>query len=338
MQVAIVILNYNGRPYLEKFLPSVITHSGNNEIIVADNCSTDDSVEFLEKNYPNIRLILNAKNGGFSWGYNEALKLIDSEYYILLNSDVEVTRNWIDPIIRLLQSNPNIGAVQPKILSYQNKSEFEYAGAAGGFIDKFGFPFCKGRIFQSMETDNGQYDDTYEVFWASGACMFIRSKVFHSLKGFDNDFFAHMEEIDLCWRMHNAGYEVYYSGQSKVYHVGGGTLHKSNPRKTYLNFRNGLSMLIKNCSISDLLTKLPIRIVFDISASIKFIFADSIMDGLAVIKAHVYFWLLLPKNLLKRRDIKFQKMQMKKINSIYQHSIVLDHFARKIKNYQDLKH
>lgn len=337
MQVSIVILNYNGREHLEQFLPSVVAFSGDHHIVVADNCSTDDSIEFLESNYPDVQIIKNSMNGGYSWGYNQALQQIDSEYFILLNSDVEVTENWIHPIIGMMESNANIGAAQPKILSYSNKDEFEYAGAAGGYLDKYGYPFCKGRLFQSLEKDNGQYDDSYPIFWASGACLFIRSKVFHELGGFDNDFFAHMEEIDLCWRIHNAGYVIKYYGKAKVYHVGGGTLHKSNPRKTYLNFRNGLSLLVKNYNIGDLMLKLPVRILFDMVATAKFLLFDSFRDGLAVIKAHFHFWAMLPKNLGKRRTIKLKRKKTKEFSTIYQESVVIAHYARKAKTFNDLR-
>lgn len=337
MQVSIVILNYNGRNYLEKFLPSVIEYSGNHQIIIADNCSTDDSVQFLKENYPSIRVIHNSRNGGYSWGYNEALKQIDSEYYVLLNSDVEVTRGWIDPIMDLMAHDSSIGAIQPKILSFNQKNKFEYAGAAGGYIDKYGFPFCKGRIFQELEIDNGQFNGNYEIFWASGACLFLRSEVFHELGGFDNDFFAHMEEIDLCWRMHNANNKVMYCGMSSVYHVGGGTLHKSNPKKTYLNFRNGLSLLLKNYSQSDLFLKLPVRLLFDFLAALKFIFTDSFHDGVAVLKAHLHFWWIFPKNLQKRKKMGLKKKKSIQIPEIYNNSIVIDHFFKKIRSYNDLR-
>lgn len=248
-KTAVVILNWNGRKFLKKFLPDVIKFSKKDaEVIVADNASTDDSVAVLKADFPEIRIIENKSNGGFAKGYNQALKLIDAEYYILLNSDIEVTENWINPVIELMESDKNIAACQPKIRSYHEKEKFEYAGAAGGFIDKFGYPFCRGRIFQSLEEDKGQYDDTVEIFWATGAALFIRAELYHKLGGMDDDFFAHMEEIDLCWRLKNEGYKIMYCPKSTVYHVGGGTLPTSSSWKTYLNFRNNFFLIYKNHS------------------------------------------------------------------------------------------
>ena len=284
-KTAVVILNWNGRSFLEKFLPDVIRHSSAAEVIVADNASTDDSVSFLQTNFPSVRIIQNASNSGYTGGYNEALVHVDAEYFVLLNSDVEVTANWIEPIIQLMDSDKTIGACQPKILSYYHRDEFEYAGAGGGFIDRYGYPFCRGRIFNSMEKDEGQYNDTREVFWATGACMFVRSKVFRELKGLDNRFFAHMEEIDLCWRMHRHGHKVYYCGSSTIYHVGGGTLSKNNPRKTYLNFRNNLLMIHKN-SGSRKTSIFLFRLIFDIVAALKFLISNGYADFSAVFKAH----------------------------------------------------
>jgi GT2 family glycosyltransferase len=247
MKTAVVILNWNGRNFLETFLPSVLEYSARcADVIVADNASTDDSVAFLQEHYPQIRIIEHPKNGGFSKGYNDALKQIDAEYYILLNSDVEVTPNWITPVIEMMDADPSIAACQPKLRSFEDRSQFEYAGAAGGFIDAYGYPFCRGRIFDVLEEDRGQYDDACEVFWATGACLFVRADLYHALGGLDEDFFAHMEEIDFCWRLKNNGHKVMYCPDSTVYHVGGGALPKSSPRKTYLNFRNNLALLVKN--------------------------------------------------------------------------------------------
>jgi GT2 family glycosyltransferase len=241
--VAIVILNYNGKHYLEKFLPSVIASTyANKKIVVADNASTDDSILFIRTNYPGVEVILNAGNYGYARGYNEALKHVTADYYVLLNSDVEVTRGWIQPIVSLMESNKMIGACQPKLLAYHDKKLFEYAGACGGWIDKFGYPFSRGRVFEECEEDKGQYDSTENIFWASGAALFVRANVYHSLKGLDEYFFAHQEEIDFCWRLQLAGCMVMACPQSVVYHVGGGTLPKGE-RKVYLNFRNNLVML-----------------------------------------------------------------------------------------------
>jgi GT2 family glycosyltransferase len=328
---AVVILNYNGQKYLTDFLPSVISHSGNTDIYVADNASTDDSLSVLRNNFPSIKIIQLAENQGFAQGYNEALEEImcnsilqnrnNYEYYILLNSDVEVTENWIEPVIDLMESNPNIAACQPKIKSFQEKTHFEYAGAAGGYIDRLGYPFCRGRIFQNLEEDLGQYNDNVEVFWATGACMFVRANVFHEVGGFDGDFFAHMEEIDLCWRMKHAGYQIFTCGESEVYHVGGGTLHKSNPRKTFLNFRNGLAMLYKNHPDKGLYKTVLTRLILDGVAGAKFLFFDNWQDCVAVIKAHFNFyanishWHKKRKRIQKRNDLG----QISKQNVVWQH-------------------
>ena len=326
-EVAVVILNYNGKDYLEKFLPSVTQESGDCQVIIADNCSTDDSVNFLRTSYPSLRIIEIPNNKGFSAGYNYALNLIQSKYYVLLNSDVEVTPNWIRPVFEMMEQDDSIAAAQPKILSYHNKNVFEYAGAAGGFIDFLGYPFCRGRIFDSLERDSGQYDDIKETFWATGACLFVRADVYHELGGLDDDFFAHMEEIDLCWRIHSAGYKVMYYGHSTVYHVGGGTLHKSNPKKTYLNFRNGLSLLFKNYSTLHLFTRLPLRILLDLIAATKFIFDGSYQDGVAVLKALFHFIWKTPSNLKKRKVVQ----GLSKVNSdgfLFTQSIVYQYFIR----------
>jgi GT2 family glycosyltransferase len=326
-KVAIVILNYNGQGFLEKFLPSVIQNSQGHEVIVADNASTDNSVAFLTQNYPAIRLIQLPNNGGFTGGYNEALRQIEATYYVLLNSDIEVTPNWVDPIIELMDANPNISACQPKMRDYYKPDYFEYAGAAGGYIDWLGYPFCRGRIFDTCEIDNGQYDDAREVFWATGACMFVRADVFHELGGFDTKFFAHMEEIDLCWRMKNAGYQVYYSPASTVYHVGGGTLHKSNPRKTFLNYRNGLAMMYKNLPANQLFTTIFARLVLDGVSGIKFLLAGSFKDIWAILKAHFAFYGMIPK--LKRNS-------PKQLKDIYPKSIVFEYFLRGKKRFGEL--
>ncbi|WP_394991538.1 glycosyltransferase family 2 protein [Emticicia sp.] len=318
--IAVVILNYNGRIFLEKFLPSVINNADGCEIIVADNASTDDSVEFLKSTYPEIRLIQLTDNQGFAGGYNETLNQVSAEYYVLLNSDVEVTPNWIRPIIDLMSANKLIAACQPKIRSFHQKTHFEYAGAAGGYIDWLGYPFCRGRIFDFYEEDLGQYNDTKEVFWATGACMFVRADVFHSLGGFDTNFFAHMEEIDLCWRMKNAGKRIFYCSNSVVFHVGGGTLHKSNPRKTFLNYRNGLSMLYKNLPANKLVSTLLLRLILDGISGIKLLIGGSFSDFWAVIKAHFAFYAMIPK--LKRNS-------PKTVSHIYQKSIVWEYFVKR---------
>lgn len=326
-KVAIVILNYNGQGFLEKFLPSVIKNSEGYEIVVADNASTDNSVEFIKNNYPHIRLIQLLFNGGFTGGYNQALAQIEAEYYVLLNSDIEVTPNWVTPLIELMDADPTIAACQPKLRDYYKPTHFEYAGAAGGYIDWLGYPFCRGRIFDACEVDNGQYDDAREVFWATGACMFVRAAVFRQLGGFDTQFFAHMEEIDLCWRMKNAGYKVYYSPASTVYHVGGGTLHKSNPRKTFLNYRNGLAMMYKNLPSGQLFSTIFMRLVLDGVSGVKLFLDGSFKDVWAILKAHFAFYGMIPK--LERKSPKVLK-------DIYPKSIVLAYFLKKKKTYSEL--
>ena len=307
-KIAVVILNYNGKSFLEKFLPSVIQNSDNHTIVVADNASTDDSIGFMKTTYPEVRLIEMEKNTGFSQGYNLALKEIEAEYYVLLNSDVEVTPQWLQPLAEFMDTHPQVAACQPKIKAYHNKTHFEYAGAAGGFIDKLGYPFCRGRVFDDVEADEGQYNDNKEVFWATGACMFVRSSLYWQLEGLDNDFFAHMEEIDLCWRFKNAGYQIYYVGASEVYHVGGGTLHKSNPRKTFLNFRNNLILLYKNLPARKLWFILWLRFWLDGIALLRFLLKKQWGDAGAVSKAYwqfytsVRFW---KKNVKKPKTLQF---------------------------------
>jgi hypothetical protein len=273
-KVSVVILNYNGKNWLEQFLPNVIANTTypNAEIIIADNASTDDSLAFLKTNFPNLRIVINKKNTGYAGGYNEALLQIESDYYVLLNSDVEVTPNWIEHVMHFMLQDKLMVACQPKILSYHEKDTFEYAGAAGGFLDKYGYPFCRGRIFDTCEKDTGQYNKNDEILWASGACLFIHAKTFHAVGGLDADFFAHMEEIDLCWRLNNLGYKVGYCANSSVYHVGGGTLHKSNPKKTFLNFRNNRILLHKNLS-KDELKSIENR--------------RNVLDGIALFKAAI---------------------------------------------------
>ncbi len=303
-KLAIVILNYNGRHYLQKFLPTVMKYASNYPVYVADNHSSDQSLSFLGKEFPTIQILSFEKNYGFSEGYNRALNQIEAEYFILLNSDVEVTSGWLDPLLFLMDKNPSIAACQPKLLQYDDRNRFEYAGAAGGFIDWLGYPFCRGRIFKTMERDFGQYDDTCPVFWASGACMMVRSSVFKDLGGFDPDFFAHMEEIDLCWRMKLTGYQIYYCGESVIYHVGGGTLHESDPFKTYLNFRNSLITLIKNSTWQGLLLKLIIRFLFDSVACLKFLLFDPSGNSGAVIRANYHVYRKLRYHVKKRARIK----------------------------------
>jgi GT2 family glycosyltransferase len=322
-KLAVVILNYNGSHYLQKFLPAVLSHSSNYPVYVADNFSTDNSITLLKEQFPSVRLLEFDKNYGFSEGYNLALNNISATYYMLLNSDVEVTAGWLDPLVKLLDSNPQIAACQPKLLQYHNRNHFEYAGAAGGFIDRYGYPFCRGRLFRTMERDYGQYDDTRSVFWASGACMLIRSAVFRESGGFDRDFFAHMEEIDLCWRLQLSGYEVWYCGESVVYHVGGGTLPESNPLKTYLNFRNSLITLIKNSREKDLYRRLVIRGLLDIAACLRFLFFESAGNFLAVLRANYHVYKKFRYHMRKRKKT---ERKMHKLHNVYPRSVVFSYY------------
>ncbi len=285
-KAAVVILNYNGVHHLEEFLPSVVKHSGNHSIIVVDNGSTDESVAFLNKHYSQVKLIEFKDNHGYCGGYNKAISQIEEEYLILLNSDIEVTGNWIDPVLELMDSNSEIAAAQPRILSYRQKEYFEYAGAAGGMMDKYGYPFCKGRIFQHLEKDESQYTGSYPIFWATGACLFIKKQAFELVGGFDASYFAHMEEIDLCWRLQHKGFKIFYCGESSIYHLGGGTLDYNNPRKTFLNFRNNLRTLIKNLPESERQKILRIRFFLDMVAAIQFLLKGQTKLATAVVKAY----------------------------------------------------
>lgn len=336
MKVAVVILNWNGKNFLEKFLPSVIScNSSFAEIIIADNASTDDSVSFLKNNYPNIQIIQNTTNGGFAKGYNDALKEVKAEYYVLLNSDVEVTPGWLDAIIKLMDADTSIAACQPKLKEYNNKNYFEYAGAAGGFIDKYGYPFCRGRILENIEEDKGQYNDLREVFWATGACLFVRAECYHKVGGFDEDFFAHMEEIDLCWRLKNNGYKIMYCPDSLVYHVGGGTLNKISPLKTFLNFRNNLILIFKNHPPEYFILKLLTRFVLDGIAGLKFLLSGQFPHFIAVIKAHFSFYGSLGRTLKKRKHLKKQIVQYT-TTAVYLHSIVVDFYIRGKKTFKEI--
>lgn len=333
-RVAVVILNYNSKGFLEKFLPGVIEHSPHAEVIVADNQSTDNSVPFLKEEFPDIRLIINEENGGFAKGYNDALKQVKAEYYVLLNSDIEVTPNWIEPCIQLLDSDKNIAAVQPKILAYADKERFEHAGAAGGFLDTDFYPFCQGRIFEQTELDKNQYNQNKEVFWATGACLFIRSGAYHEVEGLDEDFFAHMEEIDMCWRLKSRGHQIYYCPNSTIYHVGGGTLSYQNPRKTFLNFRNSLYMVTKNYE-GILFMKLIKRLILDGIAASVFLLKFQGRHFAAVFKAHIKFYGQLRKFLKKRKKEKIARTQKVTVGT-YKRSIIVQRFLGGKKSFQEL--
>jgi len=301
-RVAVLILNYNGEQHLKKFLPSLIANSLGCEVIVGDNDSTDNSLELLENDFPEIRIIKLDKNYGYAGGYNKLIEQLDNEYIALVNSDIEATQGWITPLVSILDSNTNVAAVQPKIRSYNNREKFEYAGAGGGYMDQYGYPFCRGRVFDAVEEDEGQYNDTCDVFWASGACFVIRKSVFDEFHGFDDAFFAHMEEIDLCWQINNAGYRIKYCGESIVYHLGGGTLSYANPRKTYLNFRNGWMMLMKNLPDDRRAKLLFARWWLDIAGFFFFLIRFQFKNAYAVIEAHIYIWRNLGMIQLKRSE------------------------------------
>jgi GT2 family glycosyltransferase len=336
-RVAVVILNYNGRDYLRQFLPSVIQHSGQADVIVADNKSTDDSVLILEREFPQVTIIHIPSNLGYAGGYNYALRQVVAEFFVLLNSDVEVTDGWLNPIIATFDNHSEVAAIQPKILSFHHRAMFEYAGAGGGFIDSLGYPFCRGRLFSTLEPDRGQFNDQRPIFWASGACLFIRAQTFGSLGGFNEDFFAHMEEIDLCWRIQRAGQKVFYEGRSTVYHVGGGTLSASNPRKTYLNFRNGLSLLIYHLPFSQLLWKLPVRLALDWLAALQFL-SSNWRDSLAIGKAHYHFLKRLRKDVEKRASLTDTLGAPKTTyDQLYSRLLIIDYYLLKRKLFSDLK-
>ncbi|MBU2946700.1 glycosyltransferase family 2 protein [Zobellia uliginosa] len=330
MRIAVVILNWNGEVLLERYLPSVMQHSGDAEIYVVDNASTDGSVSFIRNNYPSVKIVQNSENGGFTKGYNDGLKHIDADVYCLLNSDIEVTEDWLPPIQEVFSKNNEIAIVQPKILDLMRPDHFEYAGAGGGFIDKLGYPFCRGRIFQDLEKDNGQYNDITEIFWATGACMFIRKEVFWSLNGFDEHYFAHQEEVDLCWRAKNEGHKVFYVGTSKVYHLGGSTLSNMNPKKTYLNFRNTLFSITKNLPRRTALSIIILRLLLDGIAAVRFIFQFRFKHCLAILRAHLSFYKHFNKMYKRREKANFIQKYY------YTKSIVWQHFVHHVKKFNDL--
>ena len=335
--VAVVILNWNGKSWLQKFLPNIVNYFPDYaQLYIADNASTDDSIDFIKNNYTSIQIIQFKENYGFAKGYNEALKNLKEDVYILLNSDIEVKSDWISPIINFMNLNPNAGACQPKILDQKNNDLFEYAGASGGYIDYLGFPYCRGRIFNEIEIDEGQYDSVTTIFWATGACMFVRNEIYWEAGGLDEDYFAHMEEIDLCWRIQKLNYQIYAVPQSVVYHVGGGTLNKYSSKKTYLNFRNNLITLIKNANYNFFVITIIYKLILDGIAGIKFIFDGQFKHTLAVIKAHfaVYFQF---KKILRKRKIIHQKTKNKTLKTIYPKSVVWKHFVNGMNTFNQLQ-
>ena len=332
--VAIVILNWNGKHYLEQFLPFVLsTDYPNYKVVIADNASSDNSIQFLKTTYPHLEVIKLVKNFGFAKGYNEALKKITADYYVLLNSDVETTTGWLTPMIQLLEKNKDYAACQPKILMHKNKALFEYAGAAGGWLDAYGYPFARGRVFDICEEDKGQYNDVAEVFWASGSSLVIRSEVFHQMKGFDEYFFAHQEEIDLCWRMQLSGYKIFCCPQAVVYHIGGGTLPRGNSKKTFLNFRNNQIMLAKNLPRSEKWWKIPFRMMLDIISAVKGLLSGDGGYFVAIFRAHVGFikWIFTEK-----RANKLKRKKLVQLRGLYKGNIAWQHFAKKKNRFSDI--
>ena len=334
-KVAVVILNWNGQKFLGQFLPGVVASSYPNlEVIVGDNASSDDSVKFLRNNFPSVRVIENKQNYGFTGGYNRVLKQVDADYYILLNSDIEVSPAWIEPVISMMESDGMIAAAAPKIKSFAQQNHFEHAGAAGGYIDKYGYPFCRGRIFYEVEEDSGQYNTSGEVFWASGAAMFIKKKYWDLSGGFDEKFFAHMEEIDLCWRLKNMGYKIMYCADSEVFHVGGGTLDKENPFKTYLNFRNNLLLLKKNLPFYKAVFVISLRLWMDLLAMFRFLNEGKRKDAWAVSRAHQNFIRqLFSKN---KKMPKMDTIHQPNLTGMLKDSIVAEFFLRKKTHFSEL--
>ncbi len=332
-QTAVVILNWNGKHLLERFLPGIVAYTPESaELVIADNASDDDSVALLEEHYPQIRLIQLDKNYGYAGGYNRALEQVDAEYYVLLNSDMQVTDGWLQPCIDMMEEDHGVVAVQPKIRSLKQPDYFEHAGAAGGYLDKYGFPFCRGRIFQTVEKDEGQYDDDVDIFWATGAALFVRAWAFHNAGGFDARFFAHMEEVDLCWRFHHLGYRVRYCPQSVLYHLGGGSLPSSSPRKTYLNFRNSLWMLAKNLPGRKFCKIILLRYALDEMAAFRFLIKGQFKNLMAVARA--WYALLSQRKRMRRysRNVPREMPEM-----LYRRSIVIQYYFFRKKYFSDLR-
>jgi len=336
-ETGIVILNWNGRHLLEQFLPVLIrfTDPYLADIIIADNGSSDGSVDYLRNNFPGIRLIVHEQNYGFAEGYNRALQKLDYTFYVLLNSDVEVTAQWFEPLLKMAKDNNDIAAIMPRIRSWHNRDYFEHAGAAGGFLDRFGYPFCRGRIFNVIEKDTGQYDNSGEVFWASGACMLVRGDVYHAAGGLDNFFFAHMEEIDLCWRMQNMGYRIFYCHTSTVFHIGGATLPKKNHRKTFLNFRNNFILLYKNLPPSGLFRILAARILLDWISVFFFLVKAEFSECYAVIRAHLSI-MAYPASINRKRKETKKVIRHYKTELLFPKSIVYQFYIRGIRTFSKL--
>lgn len=336
-KTAVIILNWNGQKLLEQFLPTVLQHTLNEEtkVVLADNGSTDNSVAYMQSAFPNVKLIAFSENHGFAEGYNRAINQVDAEYVVLLNSDIETTENWLIPMIEYLDRNPDFAAVQPKILDYKRKTHFEYAGAAGGFIDRYGYPFCRGRILESVEEDSGQYDDVIPIFWATGAALCIRKKEYEEAGGLDGRFFAHMEEIDLCWRLNARGKKIACVPQSAVYHVGGASLSMESPRKSYLNFRNNLLMLYKNLPSEKFLRVFSIRMFLDFLAMMHLVVQGKSGNAAAVARSHRDFHRMKP-DFRKNRRKNLQKSTGADISTRYDHSILWNYYLKGRKTYASI--
>ena len=333
-EISVVILNFNGIKHLKKYIPDVINYSPTAQIVIIDNASTDQSVSYIESTYPEIKIINNAINHGFAEGYNQGLKQVKSKYYILLNNDVRVSENWISPLKKAIDKNKLLAGCQPKILSDRAPEYFEHAGACGGYIDKDYYPFCRGRIFDEIEKDNGQYNENAKIFWCSGAAFFIRAEVFHKAGGFDSSFFAHMEEIDLCWRIQNLGYQFEAIPKSIVYHYGGGTLNYDSSSKIYLNFRNNLYMIYKNHN-GFLLPKLFRRMSLDLIAALKFLISGKFNFFFSIFLSHMSFYSNLISLSKKRKMI--DRKKTKELIGFYKKSILFDYFLKKRKTFNDLE-
>ena len=336
-ETAVVILSYNGRKWHEQFLPLIVSEAASGyDVVVVDNASTDDTYEYLRAQHPDIHTLQIAVNKGFAHGYYEALKQIQARYYILLSADFEVTHNWFPPLLHAMQRYPGLAACQPKIRYWKQRELFEYAGAGGGFMDKWGYLFCRGRIFNDLEKDHGQYNDDIEVFWASGGCLMVRADLYHRVGGLDPDLYAHMEEVDLCWRLKNAGYRIGYIGQSTVFHVGGSVISYGSPQKLYYNFRNNLILLLKNERSSRLLWLIPLRLVLDGVAGIQMLMGGKVKETFTIVKAHFHFYGSLGKWLRRRREAR-KLVSQRNEAGIYPKSIVWQYFALRKKTFDRLK-
>ncbi|MCO5230424.1 MAG: glycosyltransferase family 2 protein [Chitinophagales bacterium] len=341
-KIAVVILNYNGKTWLEKFLPSVIEYTPVElaKIWVADNASTDGSLDMIKSQFPSVNTIALSENFGFAEGYNQAIKNISCDYVLLLNSDVEVTPNWLEPLYQTMSKDRTIAVCQPKLLDYKQQEKFEYAGAAGGMIDKYGYPFCRGRLFENIETDNGQYDNEMEIFWATGACMLVRRELFLLVGGFDKDFFAHMEEIDLCWRLKRLGYKIIYTHQSKVYHVGGGTLNAQNPHKTFLNFRNNRLLLFKNLDFKQFLFINAVRNILDMVALFKSLLQFRLKEAWAILRAQFAYRAMIGQAFHKKQifiETQYKhKIGAPNLKGIYPKSLLVSYFINQRKKFSQL--